>query len=185
MNEEITPKELFEDIKYIQELKDPRLLVLFLHLYIEHFINQVSREKRIKAAGIMKKTEELSSRKIIDKDLASIVDLINDLRNQLIHNLRPDQKLLERWINDFEAPFKPAREDAPIVLSEIKKFGIWEKIQIYSIPVVINLFKKLKELRNEKLDYDIVLAWNSKEDIWWFKYEKIGDKTNETTNASK
>ena len=175
MSEEITPKELFEDVKYLQNLKDPRLLVLFLHLYTEHFINQIAKEKRIKLVGIMKKTRELVSKKVIDSDIFGIIELINDLRNQLIHNLRPDQKLLERWIENFEAPFNPAREDAPIALAEIKKFGIWEKIQIYSIPVVINLFKKLKELRNEKIDYDIVLEWNTALNIWGFKYIKMGE----------
>ena len=174
-DEEITPKEFFEDVNYLQNLKDPRLLILFLHLYSEHFINQIAKEKRIKLAGIMKKTEELVLKKVIDPDVLGIIDLINDLRNQLIHNLRPDQKLLERWIENFEAPFKPTREDAQIAFSEIMKFGIWEKIQIYSIPVVINLFKKLKELRNEKIDYDIVLEWNTALNIWGFKYVKIGE----------
>jgi len=178
MSEEITPKELFEDINYIQGLKDPRLLVLILHLYMEHFINEIAKEKRIKLPGIMKKTEELTTRKIVDKELIKIVDLVNDLRNKLVHDLRPDQKLIERWVEDFEVPFTPLREDAPMALNEIKKFGVWEKTQIYSIPVVINLFKKLKELRKEKLDYDIVLEWNTKLNIWGFKYDK---PTNNTT----
>jgi hypothetical protein len=180
MSEEITPKELFEDVNYLQGLKDPRLLILFLHLYTEHFINQIARDKGVKIAGIMGKTKELVSKNIIDSNLLGLVDLINDLRNKLIHNLRPDQKVIERRINDFEAPFTPLRADAPIVFGEIKKFGIWEKIQIYSIPVVINLFKKLKELRKEKIDYDIILEWNTTLNVWGFKYEKIGELKNES-----
>jgi hypothetical protein len=184
MNDEITPKEFFVDLNYLQRLKDTRLLILFLHLYTEHFVNEISKEKRVKIKGLMKKVELLVSMKVIDSKLVEIIDLINDLRNQLIHNLKPDQKLLERWIEDFEAPFTPLREDAPIVFDEIKKFGIWEKIQIYSIPVVINLFKKLKELRKEKIDYDIVLEWNTALNIWGFKYEKVGDQVNKTINTN-
>lgn len=158
MNKEITPKELFEDLNYFQSLKDARLLILFLHLYTEHFINEISKEKRIKKPNIKEKAKELSAKGVIDKELVDIVDLIYDLRNQLVHNLRPDQKLLERWIEDFKPTINLSREDGEDVFSKaINSTNAWGKIQIYTIPAIVNLFKKLREIQKRELDYDIQL----------------------------
>ena len=45
--------------------------------------------------------------------------------------------------------------------------------------------KKLKELRKEKIDYDIILEWNTTLDIWGFKYEGIGDKNETNSNSPR
>ena len=113
--------------------------------------------------------------KVIDTDLYEIWDLLYDLRNRLVHDLRPDQKLLERWIEDFKMPFRSTREDGVdnLFLENLKQYSPWDRVQIYCIPVIINLFKKLKELRKEKLEYDIEIHWNTQLNILGFKFVNL------------
>lgn len=178
-NGEITPQQLFDDINRIKKTGDTRLLILFLHLYAEHFINKIALEKRVKGK-IREKVKNLISQKIIDDDIYEIWDLLYDLRNRLVHDLRPDQKLLKRWIEDFKMPFRASRTDGAdkIFLENLKQYSPWDRVQVYCIPAIINLFKKLKELRKEKLDYDIQIEWNTAMNLIGFKFVKIEENEN-------
>jgi len=177
MPEELTPKELVDDLNYIRDIKDGRLWTLFLHLYIEHFINKIAEEKRIKQPSAVKKAKVLLEQSIINHSCFDSIDLINDIRNKLIHNLRPDVKMLERWIENFKPDIKDAD---PKLIAAYNDSEPWVKLQIFCVPVIVYLYKILKAIRKEDVDYDMNIGLQYKEDknhIWTFSLlKKTPDK---------
>ena len=160
MTEEISPENIVSDLTYAQELKDTRLLILFLHLYVEHFIKQLSKEKRVKEGSLRKNARKLQEIGVFDKDVLNVIELVYDLRNELIHYLKPDYTLLERWIKEFIIPFEyePHKYNEIQNLAKIiESSGSIIKIQIIGIPVIFNLYKKLKEIRKEEIEYEMEL----------------------------
>ncbi len=179
MPKELTPRELLDDLNYFQSLNKPdgRLLTLFLHLYVEHYIHKISIEKRIKEPSVIKKAKKLVEINVINNDIFNSVDLLNDLRNELIHNLRPDINLIERRINDFEVPIESNQKEGNDIINEIKKSTPWAKIQLYSIPVIINLYQILMKLRNEEIKYDMRIHLVEKNGHVSWGFELLGKDT--------
>jgi len=159
METEINPEQLMKDLLYAQQLKDARILILFLHLYTEHFINLLCREKRITCRTYREKLQKLSEMNVILKEVVGIVELVYDLRIELVHNLRPESKLLERWIREHKPPIIYESAISPSSIAEfnsaIENANPISKIQLLAIPAIVYLYKTLKMVRNEEIDYDM------------------------------
>lgn len=160
METEITPEQLLNDMRYAQKLEDSRLIILFLHLHIEYFIRKLCKEKRILGRRPIKEQAKLLTETgVVEKPILGIIELVCDLRNELIHNLLPDLAQIERWIKDFN----PAdiKFDASPILTEEKIKEIvastppLSRLQLYTIPIIVQLYRRLKEVRNEEIDFDI------------------------------
>jgi len=166
---EVKPEELLNDLNHFQNLKDLRLLILILHLYSEHFIQELSREKRIKLASVIDKSKKLAEIKIINDEHVKVIELIYDARNELMHHLHPDFKLIERWILDFRPIIKT---DNKQLLEALEKTNAWGRIQLYAIPVIFTLFRTLKEIKKEPIEHDMIIELKP-DNKFYFKLFKI------------
>lgn len=165
--EEVILNDLLEDLKYFQgnikTVRQVRLLILSLDLYVEYFINKLYQEKleelknsidveNIKNINIKNKATHLIIWKVVEKIYLDPIMLIYNLRCKLVHNLKPNINDLENKINKI----KPAIEgDVGLISKFIKNADPWDKIQIYIYPTIVYLYRRLKEIRGEKVDYTI------------------------------
>jgi len=174
----ITPKELFNDIVYVNKKDDTRLMILYLYLYIEYYahklygearklhrlkdeklslfkklINYLCRKKVWKMASLKTKIKKLIEYEIVDDMYLGAFTLINNLRQELIHNLTIDTKKLESWINGHDPPVEGKNKES--IKQILNSISSWDRIQIFVIPAIIHFYQKLKEARNEKVDYQL------------------------------
>jgi len=169
----ITPEDLIGDINYARTIEDKRLMFLYFDLYIEHFIHTMYGEikhkikhkktflksiinffckKSISVASPKTKTNILIKHKFIDEMFSDIILLIFNLRHELIHNLKPNIKMIEKKINQHKPPIE---DKLGLVKKFLDKASSWDKIQLYAIPTIVHLYQRLKKIRNEKIDYDM------------------------------
>lgn len=165
----ITPKELLRDLKDVQKMTKTimgkRLLLLYLDLYIDYFINRLYAEKikelEIKGINIscvkgedkmkVKATHLVIWGIIKNRDLKPIF-LIHHLRCNLAHNLKPDLSKLEIKINKLPPDLK---DPTGLMSAFLKKADPWDKIQLYAFPIIYHLYCYLKRVLGEDLDYKL------------------------------
>jgi hypothetical protein len=165
---EISPRNLFDVFNKFIQLKDERILILYIDLYIEYFIHKLYdealRQNRIilkrglfskifdccnkKVGSPRTKIKILVKNKVIDPMFLEIILLIFKLRQELVHNLEPNKKLLEKWINDHKPPVE---EIDGLITKFLNKADPWDKIQLFAFPAVFTLYKNLLILKKEKL----------------------------------
>lgn len=165
----ITPKELLKDLKNIQKkaktIMGKRLLLLYLDLYIDYFVNKLYAEKMrelemkginiscIKGENKMKvKATHLVAWGIIKKTDLEPIFLVHDLRCNLAHNLKPDLSKLEIKINKLSPDLK---DSIGLMSKFLKNADPWDKIQLYAFPTIYNLYRYLKKILGEALDYKL------------------------------
>ena len=183
MKNEITIKDLADDLIYCQNLKDRRLLILFLDLYMENFVHALYKKVESKHHSLISKLnffkrKEIASTKTKAKNLAAwnelnkdpklnkscleVYLLLHKLRNELIHHLKPNVEIAERWINNHE----PTMNDLSGLIAKFlkKKASPWDKIQLYAFPVITDFYHRLAEARDEEANYTIIFEITPKAD---------------------
>lgn len=172
MKSEISPQELLEDLQYFESLtpKDGRVLILLLELHLEHFIHKLAKEKQIKKEKFLDKVDELNEQGIIQSDWCTVIRVVYKIRNRIVHNLRPNVDELEQLINEIE----PTIEDAkPEFKEALSKSTAWSKIQLYTIPVIIHLYKTLMQVQNKEVEYKMILKLTEKNDTFYWGFELL------------
>lgn len=176
MTSKITIKDLKNDLLRCQKLGEPRLLILFLDLYMEHFIHalygkvedkHISLARRIlknflkheKIVSVKTKAKnlaewnELNKEPELNRGCLEVYLLIHKLRNELVHHLRPNTEKVEKWINNHE----PIMDDPRGLVTKFfeKKANPWDKIQIYAFPAITHFYQRLEEASGKRADYTI------------------------------
>jgi len=93
-------KKLLKDLNSIKETNEPRLEILIIQLYMEHFLNEIINYKSgefpdeiVKEnLAIPVKTSIIKKWGIINEDHKKVIDALAKTRNDLIHNLVIDFK---------------------------------------------------------------------------------------------
>jgi hypothetical protein len=141
-------------IQIIHNQKDKRISILLLFLYAEYYINQLLKKHKIKKThpikckhcnqitntrqlSISEKISLLITNKIIDKDIIEPINLLNDIRNRLIHDIYPNNEKIEEWINAYSPPTEKALKKL------LKKEKPWLKFTLCLLPAIANLYEKL------------------------------------------
>ncbi len=168
---EISLQDLMDDLKYVQKLRDGRIMILKFHLYLEHFINEIAKEKGVVSRNIIDKSKTLSNQKVIDNEIHKLLKLINKIRNKLVHTLKPNGHQLDQWIKNFKPKLSVSDPEFTKALNIPDVFG---RIQLYSVPAIANLYTILKQIRKEEIKEDMrmILKDNGKEYIWMFELSK-------------
>jgi hypothetical protein len=126
-------------------------MILYLDLYVEHFINELAKHNKIKSISIKDKAKDLIASGVIEKKYADVIVLLCDIRNRMIHDLRPDFPLLEKWIYEFV----PAIDMDDAFSKAFAKLTPWSRVQLYAIPTIFYLFKKARQIKKEAVKHDI------------------------------
>jgi len=188
----ITPEDLIKDINYARTIEDKRLMFLYFDLYVEHFVHALYGEikykktlfksiidffykKRASVASPKTKARTLVKYRFIDKMYLDIILLIFGLRNELVHNLRPDIGMIEQKINQHKPPIEGDKKG--VIKNFLDKVSSWDKIQLYAIPTMVHLYQQLKKIRNEKIDYDMQFQLNPTADRIMVVLNKNQEKT--------
>lgn len=162
----ITPNELLLDLKRISSIGDVRILILYLDLYIEYFVNAIYRIKvkdeirKCNTCGkyietkFKDKINKLSDIGFIKKEHKhdEIIKIIYDLRCRLIHNLRPDINLLEREIQKHKPDIQ---ETMPLMSKYWEKVDPWIKIQLMAFPPITALYQEYEKVCERHPEYTI------------------------------
>lgn len=169
-----TPQDLLKDLKYVrEEAKNTRLLVLYLDLYVEYFVRAIYKKVRYGGFSVLDwlfrfleggdtvrfRVRYLARKAVIDEELVSPILLIYKLRCELVHNLRPDENLLRRWILQHKPPIE---DPTGVIRKSFENLDPWEKIQIYLFPVVTRLYHCHEGLMGRKPKYTIAFQLNPK-----------------------
>ncbi len=153
----ITPQDLLKDLEYARKIEDKRILVLYLDLHMEHFVERIYSRVRstpIKLwerlcsiakgdKGIRFKIKYLIQSGHLDPMFASIARLIYDLRCKLIHQLRPDESKLADWITNLQPSVK---DDSGLIWQFLNKADPWVRLQLFAFPLITKLYHRLEKL---------------------------------------
>lgn len=186
IKEEPSLENLINNFNYINNLKIPRLTVLNLQLYAEHYVNElISTEVSLNAIDEVKlylsfpqKLRIIKKMKIIDDTQLKILELLNKIRDSLVHELVLDEGKLKKRIKSSKLDFvygwsylnKEQKRIGRII--DLKK--IYKKIddsisQLFvSVILIIGiLYNKLKEIKKQEINQfiDIILIEKNKPQI--------------------
>ncbi len=186
IKEEPSLESLINNFNYINNLKIPRLTVLNLQLYAEHYVNElISTEVSLNAIDEVKlylsfpqKLRIIKKMKIIDDTQLKILELLNKIRDSLVHELVLDEGKLKKRIKSSKLDFvygwsylnKEQKRVGKII--DLKK--IYKKIddsisQLFvSVILIIGiLYNKLKEIKKQEINQfiDIILIEKNKPQI--------------------
>ena len=81
-------------------IEDTRTLILIIHLYLEHIINAIIKEKFVNYKEILdfrfyQKVKILRAADIITDNISNDILYINSIRNKFAHNLNYDASLID------------------------------------------------------------------------------------------
>ena len=165
-NYTITPNELLNDLKRISSTNDVRILILYLDLYMEYFVNAIYKKKiknetekcntcsRYIEIKFKDKVDKLSDIGLIKKEHKhdEVIKIIYDLRCKLIHNLQPDFRWLKRKVQEHKPDIQ---ERIPLISKYWDKTDPWIKIQLMAFPSVTALYQEHEKVCGRDPKYTI------------------------------
>lgn len=176
INKEPSLESLINNFNYINNLKIPRLTILNLQLYVEHYVNElISTEVSLNAIDEIKlylsfpqKLRIIKKMKVIDDTQLKILELLNKIRDNLVHELVLDEEKIKKRIKSSKLDFvygwsyinKEQKRIGKII--DLKK--IYKRIddnisQLFiSVILIIGIiYNKLKEIRKQEINQFIDL----------------------------
>lgn len=186
INKEPSLESLINNFNYINNLKIPRLTILNLQLYVEHYVNElISTEVSLNAIDEIKlylsfpqKLRIIKKMKVIDDTQLKILELLNKIRDNLVHELVLDEEKIKKKIKSSKLDFvygwsyinKEQKRIGKII--DLKK--IYKKIddnisQLFiSVILIIGIiYNKLREIKKQEINQfiDLNLIENNKSQI--------------------
>ncbi|MDD2445132.1 MAG: hypothetical protein PHX15_01920 [Candidatus Nanoarchaeia archaeon] len=186
INKEPSLESLINNFNYINNLKIPRLTILNLQLYVEHYVNElISTEVSLNAIDEIKlylsfpqKLRIIKKMKVIDDTQLKILELLNKIRDNLVHELVLDEEKIKKRIKSSKLDFvygwsyinKEQKRIGKII--DLKK--IYKKIddnisQLFiSVILIIGIiYNKLREIKKQEINQfiDLNLIENNKSQI--------------------
>ncbi len=148
-------KKLLKDLNSIKETNEPRLEILIIQLYMEHFLNEIINYKSgefpdeiVKEnLAIPVKTSIIKKWGIINEDHKKVIDALAKTRNDLIHNLVIDFKKIEQRLKSVNFDF--IRNDKGKRVKLLSRLKPYSRLTFSSILIIGILYHKLLNL-NER-----------------------------------
>lgn len=155
-------KDLIQELENIQDIKDSRLAVLILFLYSDYYALALCGTNNIKnrvefvcnACGkitgsrelsLSEKIRELIDAKILDDKLYEPFNLLNKIRNRLIHDLSPDNNKILKWIEEYNP--ETTTEQLDEILNSVDP---WEMLYVSLITAISNMCQKINNVTTLK-----------------------------------
>lgn len=182
MENEPTLKDLIESIKKVDTLKMPRMSILNLQLYVEHYVNEIvstlvdeSAKREIRTSlSFPQKLRILRNKKIIDNIQLKILETLNKIRDMMVHELiiNPEEIMKKVKYSKFYFTYgfsfiaKDGKKNTKII--DLKKMfkklpNKFFQLNISSMIIIGILYNSLKMLKKEKPNQIINLDLISKE----------------------
>ena len=175
INKEPSLESLINNFNYINNLKIPRLTILNLQLYVEHYVNElISTEVSLNAIDEIKlylsfpqKLRIIKKMKVIDDTQLKILELLNKIRDNLVHELVLDEEKIKKRIKSSKLDFvygwsyinKEQKRIGKII--DLKK--IYKKVddnisQLFiSVILIIGIiYPKLREIKKQEINHGLV-----------------------------
>lgn len=182
MENEPTLKDLIESIKKVDSLKIPRMSILNLQLYVEHYVNEIvstlvdeSVKKEIRTSlSFPQKLRILKNKKIIDNVQLKILETLNKIRDIMVHELIIDpEEIMKRvkyskfyFIYGYSFIDKEGKKNTKII--DLKKMfkkmtNKFFQLNISSMLIIGILYNNLKIIKKQKPNQIINLEIVKKE----------------------
>lgn len=182
--EEPSLKELLQSLNLMTKGNvDHRYKILILQLYSEHYVNEILMNlvnekvigKEVKEQiPFTKKITILERAKIIEHDIARVLDVLNNLRRTVVHNLVIDEKIINAQLKSRDLGFnykvnfnRDGKDVSEVDLGEMyKKMGATEYAQfdVSTMLVIGILYLRLKSIRKEEAKFILFPELEEKED---------------------
>lgn len=169
MENEPTLKDLIESIKKVDSLKIPRMSILNLQLYVEHYVNEIvsmlvdeSVKKEIRTSlSFPQKLRILKNKKMIDNVQLKILETLNKIRDIMVHELiiKPEEIMKKVKYSKFYFTYgysfidKKGKKNTKII--DLKKMfkklpNKFSQLNISSLIIIGILYNNLKILKKQK-----------------------------------
>jgi len=132
--------------KFVEEInnasKSQRAQIAVCHIYLEHFLMRLIEESHPDSDTLLERTYLLDKAKIlyamgiINDKILNDLKIINEVRNQLIHNLDPNQEQIKEKCKKLFFP--------EIINSNITSTG-------HLLESAMNIMSKLNDARESKI----------------------------------
>jgi len=155
-------KNLFQDLN---KIKDSRLEILTLQIYMEHFINKIIT---LNAGKIPKdvikenltipvKTKILQDWNLINDDHKKVIDALAKTRNDLIHNIEVNTKKIDNRLKSVNFDFVRDKDKKRMkIFSRLKPYRRLTSASIVIIGVLYHLAIKMERKESfQNLKFEI------------------------------
>ncbi len=165
-------KKFLHDLNSIKQTKEPRLEILIIQLYMEHFLNEIINYKTgnlpseiVKEnLSIPVKTKIIEKWELINKDHKKVIDALAKTRNDLVHNLIIDFKKVEKRLKSVNFDFIRNEKGKRVkLLSRLKPYN---RLKFSSMLIIGILYHKLLELKGKPCLQTFNLELERKDDDW-------------------
>ncbi len=165
-------KKLLDDLNSIKDTGEPRLEILIIQLYMEHFLNEIIHYKSgnlpddiIKEnLAIPVKTGIIRKWGIINNDHKKVIDVLARTRNDLVHNLLVDFKKIEKRLKS--ANFDFIRNDKGKRVKLLSRLRPYNRLTFASIMIIGILYHKLLSLKGRPCLQSLNLELENKNNEW-------------------
>ncbi len=175
-------KKLLSDLNSIKTTKEPRLEILIIQLYMEHFLNEIINYKSgnlphdtiRENLTIPTKTSIIKKWEIINEDHKKVIDTLAKTRNDLIHNLLIDFKKIEQRLKSVNFDFIRNSKDKRVkLLSRLKPYN---RLTFSSILIIGILYHKLLNLKGKPCPQSLNLELEKNGEEWESRIKLIERK---------
>lgn len=169
----MTPHDLKTDLEKAEKSKDIRVMLLYVNLYNEYFINLLYKssvvegeyDKCIKcqkynAPKFKQQVDKLAQIGIVASEYShdTLIKLIFDLRNELAHQLNYDIDELSKRFS--EAHWLGLVDDTNLISNFLNQATLWEKVKMAVFATVTTLYQKYETLNNRNPEQSIIFKIN-------------------------
>jgi len=116
---------------------DARHLILYIHLYTEHYINLICESKKIRGKNLREKCEKLLQIGSLTQKAFNLIKLIIKLRNKLVHSLTITLQEVDKELDKMDFLFHTTEPDLVWVLNSADK---WQRLHIFSVSLITILY---------------------------------------------
>lgn len=165
-------KRFLHDLNSIKKSNEPRLEILMIQLYMEHFLNEIINYKSGELPenvirenlSIPAKTSIVERWGIINNDHKKVIDVLAKTRNDLIHNLLINFKKIEQRLKSVNFDF--IRNDKGKRVKLLSRLKPYNRLTFSSILIIGILYHKLLNLRGETCLQSFNLELEKNADDW-------------------
>jgi hypothetical protein len=170
VNNEPDLKELVNSFVIINRLNIPRLNILNLQLYVEHYVNEIvatqigtpAQEEVKKYITFPQKLRILKNMKILDEKQLKILEILNKIRDEMVHELVLNPESIDTKLKfikfDFVYGWAFTNKEGEVVkkIIELKKIfkkidNNLQKLSISTIIIIGLLYNAYKKMKNEEV----------------------------------
>jgi hypothetical protein len=171
-------KVLLEDLENIKSnletLYSKKLLILYIHLYMEYFVSKMYEIKlsQIKKTGIdvesIKYRDEITSTLslknkfthliiwgVVDNKYFKIISIVNTARNKLAHNLNPNIEELEKEMKTVIDEEKPENDEKGLIQKYLNNTDLWVKWVPFAFATIFHLYEHIHLLNSTLPTYKL------------------------------